>query len=681
MSPGSRRAKSCRCPCAPCRARGGRPARTGPSARRSGSPWRAPSSCRRSGASGSATTRGTPSCTATSTRPERRRPPEPAADAPGMSDSVRGRRGDGVRTRARGRCSDSRRPPEPAPAPSPSSSRPGRATGGRACTSTTPRGRGARSWPRAVAGPRWPRRCAGRARSMSASFSTTSRSTLFWLGAAALAGATVVGINPTRRGDELARDIRFTDCQLLVTDDAGAGAPRRARPSAFPTTAPCASTAPSTAPGSPPARSGVAEAAGRWPPTTSSCCCSPRAPPGDPKAVRCTQGRLAAIAGRAAEIYGFEPDDVCYCPMPLFHGNAVMALWAPALAVGASVALAGRFSASRFLADVRHFGATRFTYVGKALAYVLATPEARRRRRQPSAPGLRDRGLGTRPGPLRTALRLPARRGVRVERRWHRHQRDPRHPPGLARRPPADRRRGGHRSRHGQRVRPGALRRRRQAVQPRRRHRRDRQPQRGAGLRGVLQEPRRRCRAHPQRLVLDRRPRLPRRGRLLLLRGTRRGLAAGRLGELRGGADRTGHRAPSRHRRRRRLRRARPRSGDQVMAAVELRPGARFDPDGFVRLPRCPGGPRDQMAAALRAAVARASRSRPRARSPRRRCGPKAGSAPTRCSGAPGAASCATGSSPRTTGTRCAPNSRSTVARRCSTGGAPRSRRAGPDVL
>ena len=60
--------------------------------------------------------------------------------------------------------------------------------------------------------------------------------------------------------------------------------------------------------------------------------------------------------------------------MPLFHGNAIMALWAPALSVGASVALAGRFSASRFLADVRHFDATRFTYVGKALAYVLGTP-------------------------------------------------------------------------------------------------------------------------------------------------------------------------------------------------------------------------------------------------------------------------------------------------------------------
>ena len=48
----------------------------------------------------------------------------------------------------------------------------------------------------------------------------------------------------------------------------------------------------------------------------------------------------------------------------------------PALVVGATVALARRFSASAFGADVRRFGATTFTYVGKALAYVLATPTA-----------------------------------------------------------------------------------------------------------------------------------------------------------------------------------------------------------------------------------------------------------------------------------------------------------------
>ena len=44
---------------------------------------------------------------------------------------------------------------------------------------------------------------------------------IFWLQAAALVGATVVGINSTRRGAELARDITHADCGLIVTDTAG----------------------------------------------------------------------------------------------------------------------------------------------------------------------------------------------------------------------------------------------------------------------------------------------------------------------------------------------------------------------------------------------------------------------------------------------------------------------------
>src|SRR5687768_4658932 len=43
---------------------------------------------------------------------------------------------------------------------------------------------------------------------------------VFWIVGAALAGAAIVGINPTRRGGELAHDITHTDCQLIVTDRA-----------------------------------------------------------------------------------------------------------------------------------------------------------------------------------------------------------------------------------------------------------------------------------------------------------------------------------------------------------------------------------------------------------------------------------------------------------------------------
>jgi fatty-acyl-CoA synthase len=54
-----------------------------------------------------------------------------------------------------------------------------------------------------------------------------------------------------------------------------------------------------------------------------------------------------------------------------------MAGWGPALMAGATFALpsTGRFSASGFLPDIRAAGATYFNYVGKPLSYILATPE------------------------------------------------------------------------------------------------------------------------------------------------------------------------------------------------------------------------------------------------------------------------------------------------------------------
>jgi fatty-acyl-CoA synthase len=202
---------------------------------------------------------------------------------------------------------------------------------------------------------------------------------LFWLNGAALAGAAIVGINPTRRGEALAADIRATDCALIVTDTDGrelleglslgldddhilvSGDLRYV-------------SLLSGFAGSPEARA-LVEHTGDIEEASLFLLIFTSGTTGSPKAVRCTQGRLAGIAAVAAPGYGYGRDDVCYCPMPLFHGNALMALWGPAVMVGASIAVRPRFSASAFLEDVRRFGATKFSYVGKAIAYILATPE------------------------------------------------------------------------------------------------------------------------------------------------------------------------------------------------------------------------------------------------------------------------------------------------------------------
>jgi fatty-acyl-CoA synthase len=96
---------------------------------------------------------------------------------------------------------------------------------------------------------------------------------------------------------------------------------------------------------------------------------------GEPKAVRCTHGKIAVPGRMLADRFGLGPADTVYVSMPMFHSNAVMAGWAVGLAAGAAIALRRRFSASGFLPDVRAFGATYANYVGKPLSYVLATPE------------------------------------------------------------------------------------------------------------------------------------------------------------------------------------------------------------------------------------------------------------------------------------------------------------------
>lgn len=95
---------------------------------------------------------------------------------------------------------------------------------------------------------------------------------------------------------------------------------------------------------------------------------------GRPKAVRITDRKIASPAVMLGERFGLGPGDVAYLSMPLFHSAAVMAGWAPALFGGAALAVEP-FSASGFLPAVRRYGATFAHYVGKPLAYVLATPE------------------------------------------------------------------------------------------------------------------------------------------------------------------------------------------------------------------------------------------------------------------------------------------------------------------
>lgn len=182
---------------------------------------------------------------------------------------------------------------------------------------------------------------------------------VFTLFGAALAGACIVGVNSTRRGSELERDIAHTDCQFVLTDLAHAGLRTAGEiPSVLvedtPWQAHCDAPLPATLPD----------------PSTLLLLIFTSGSTSAPKAVRRSSGRIAETAS-----IGFGSDAAIYCAMPLIHGNALFGALFPALSSGARTILRERFSATEWLSDVRRYHATFTTSVGRALSYILATPQ------------------------------------------------------------------------------------------------------------------------------------------------------------------------------------------------------------------------------------------------------------------------------------------------------------------
>ncbi|MBS9534454.1 long-chain-fatty-acid--CoA ligase FadD17 [Mycobacterium sp. M1] len=187
------------------------------------------------------------------------------------------------------------------------------------------------------------------------------------LAAAGMSGIVPVGLNSVRRGAALARDIEHADCQLVLADAKSAAT---------------LGDIPHINVDSP---DWAAEIAGHSEAPVGFATAAPgdlfmliftSGTSGDPKAVRCSHGKVAFAGGLIVDQFAMTSDDVCYVSMPLFHSNAILVGWAVAAACRGSIALRRKFSASQFLSDVRRYGATYANYVGKPLSYVLATAES-----------------------------------------------------------------------------------------------------------------------------------------------------------------------------------------------------------------------------------------------------------------------------------------------------------------
>ncbi|NMO04740.1 AMP-binding protein [Gordonia sp. TBRC 11910] len=193
----------------------------------------------------------------------------------------------------------------------------------------------------------------------------------YLLAAAAISDVVLVGLNTTRRGAALARDIAVADCQIVVGSadtvrlldgiDCSATIFNIDTPAWAELLAPHAGSPVVIDDHSPDDLLMLIFTSG-----TS----------GEPKAVRCSQRKFAGAGMMLADRFGIGTDDVVYLSMPMFHSNATIAGWSVAVAGGASIALRRTFSARGFIADLHRYRVTYANYVGKPLHYVLSVPPA-----------------------------------------------------------------------------------------------------------------------------------------------------------------------------------------------------------------------------------------------------------------------------------------------------------------
>jgi fatty-acyl-CoA synthase len=214
---------------------------------------------------------------------------------------------------------------------------------------------------------------------------------LYAFGGCALSGAVLVGMNYTQLGEQLARNINHMDCQFLLTEPKYVPAVRDVLkdlqlikegrilvntfheedelPSGFISI------------------KGKLEGVRRAAPAEFEADPNFNILPTDPLMVIFTSGTTGApkgIMNSHAKFLGagilinsrlcLTPEDIAYFSMPLFHSNSTFLSLMPALISGAGIAFRRRFSSHHWLDDVRSFGATAYSYVGKTMSYLLEIP-------------------------------------------------------------------------------------------------------------------------------------------------------------------------------------------------------------------------------------------------------------------------------------------------------------------
>ncbi|WP_448649458.1 long-chain-acyl-CoA synthetase [Pseudomonas corrugata] len=117
---------------------------------------------------------------------------------------------------------------------------------------------------------------------------------------------------------------------------------------------------------------------------------------GLPKAVVFSHGRWMRTSTHSGLMaLDMQPDDVLYCPLPLYHATGLCVCWGAAISGASGFAIRRTFSAGRFWSDVRRYRATTLGYVGELCRFLIDQPASGEDRRHEVQKMI---GNGLRPG-------------------------------------------------------------------------------------------------------------------------------------------------------------------------------------------------------------------------------------------------------------------------------------------
>ncbi len=185
-----------------------------------------------------------------------------------------------------------------------------------------------------------------------------------WLGLAML-GATMVAVNTSVRGEPLRHQLALAKVSHVIAD-----------PAHLTTVAGCCGTAQVFSSDElKDSASALAEAA-VYPAKHSdlSCIMFTSGTSGPSKGVLMPEAHCVLFAVGTIENLRLRGEHTYYICLPLFHANGLHMQLLACLVSGACAVIRARFSASNWLSDLRHYGATHTNLLGALSAFVVAQP-------------------------------------------------------------------------------------------------------------------------------------------------------------------------------------------------------------------------------------------------------------------------------------------------------------------